>query len=1206
MQSEGDSIRKKSRLWLLEVVSLLASSTPLFKGGKGGSKGVGGEVLGLALFIAVVLVSESVAATPKQFFPRLDPPPAPLNKGGASIAQQPITNQQDATRVAADRAFQEGVQLYKQGTAESLRQAITKFEEALPLVQAVGDKTWEAFTLLVIGRSYNTLGEKQKALEFYNQSLPIVRATGDKYGEAVTLNNIGGVYSDLGEKQKALEFYNQSLPLRRATGDKAGEAATLNNIGLVYDDLGEKQKALEFYNQSLPLRQATGDKAGEAVTLNNIGLVYNALGEKQKALEFYNQSLPLTRATGNKAQEATILSNIGRVYDDLGEKQKALEFYNQSLPLSRATGDKAQEATILNNIGAVHDALGEKQKALEFYNQSLPLSRATGDKTGETRTLNNIGAVYNALGEKQKALEFYNRSLPLSRATGNKVGEATILSNIGRVYDDLGEKQKALALYNQSLPLTRATGDKKGEARTLNNIGRVYDTLGEKQKALEFYNQSLPLIRATGNKAGEATTLNNIGVVYNALGEKQKALSLFNQSLPLTRATGDKAQEAVTLNNIGGVYDDLGEKQKALEFYNQSLPLTRATGNKAGEATILNNIGAVYNALGEKQKALSLFNQSLPLTRATGDKASEAGTLYNLAYLERNQGNLNSALTQIEAAINIIEDLRTKIDNKQLRTSYFATVQGYYQFYIDLLMQLHKTNPDKGYDAQALQTSERARARSLLELLTEAHADIRQGADPKLLEQERTLQQQLDATEQRRIQLLSTQYTNKQLAEIKQQQDSLNTQLEQVQEQIRRTSPRYASLKYPQPLTLSEIQQQVLDDDTLLLEYSLGEERSYLWAVTKTSLTSYELPKRADIEALAQSFYEQTGKQKAPEQRGLGAIPREDSLEVTTKLSQILLSPVAGQLAGKHLLIVSDGALQYLPFAALPTPDSLGKDKNPVPLIVNHEIVNLPSASTVAIIRQDTNGRNLAPKRVAVIADPVFSANDERLKTSTGANSRSPLQPTNSDDLDSLALTRSARQAGVTFQRLPFTRIEGDRILSLVPNTHSRSAFDFAANRATVTSPELSQYQIVHFATHGILNSQSPELSGVVLSLVDEKGTPQNGFLRLNDIFNLNLPGELVVLSACETGLGKEIKGEGLVGLTRGFMYAGAPRVVVSLWSVDDRGTSELITRFYNKMLQQGLNPVAALRAAQVEMWKSEDWKASYYWAAFVVQGEWR
>ncbi len=634
--------------------------------------------------------------------------------------------------------------------------------------------------------------------------------------------------------------------------------------------------------------------------------------------------------------------------------------------------------------------------------------------------------------------------------------------------------------------------------------------------------------------------------------------------------------------------------------------MSRAVGDRAQEAVTLNNIGRVYDALGEKQKALDYYNQSLPLSRAVGDRVQEAVTLGNIALFERNRGNLNSALTQIEAALNIFEDLRTKIDNQQLRASYFATVQGYYKIKIDLLMQLHKTNPSKGYDAQALQTSERARARSLLELLTEAHANIRQGVEPKLLEQERTIQQQLDAAEQRRVQLLSGQYTDKQLADIKQQLESLNTQLEQLQKQIRKNSPRYANLKYPQPLTLQQIQSTVLDDDTLLLQYSLGEERSYLWAVTKTSITSYELPKRADIEAAAQSFYEQTGKQKLPTSRGLGAVPSNNTVDITTQLSQMLLSPVASQLGQKRLLIVSDGALQYLPFAALPAPDTLGKGNNPVPLIVKHEIVNLPSASTLAVIRQDLNGRKPAPKTVAVLADPVFSANDERLKTSVGANGRSPLQSASSDDVDTLALKRSAFEISATFDRLPYTRTEAESILKLVPAAEEMQAFDFTANRATATNPQLSQYRIVHFATHGILNSKNPELSGVVLSLVDEKGKSQNGFLRLNDIFNLNLPAELIVLSACQTGLGQEVKGEGLVGLTRGFMYAGAPRVLVSLWSVDDQGTSELMSRFYKKMLQEKLQPAAALRAAQIEMWQEERWRSPYYWAGFTLQGEWK
>jgi CHAT domain-containing protein len=323
----------------------------------------------------------------------------------------------------------------------------------------------------------------------------------------------------------------------------------------------------------------------------------------------------------------------------------------------------------------------------------------------------------------------------------------------------------------------------------------------------------------------------------------------------------------------------------------------------------------------------------------------------------------------------------------------------------------------------------------------------------------------------------------------------------------------------------------------------------------------------------------------------------------------MLLEPVAQQLGNKRLLIVSDGALQYIPFSALPVPGA--KETEVVPLLVKHEIVNLPSASTLAVLRNEINGRKPAPKTVAVLADPIFSSNDERVKKPAAGQSLASPQPTNGrsatlNDLDTLALTRTARESGVTFKRLPFTRTEGDRILSLVPTAQKMQAFDFAASRTTATNPQLSQYQIVHFATHGILNSKNPELSGVVLSLVDEKGTPENGFLRLQDIFNLNLPAELIVLSACETGLGQDVKGEGLVGLTRGFMYAGSPRVMVSLWSVDDEGTSELMSRFYKKMLQVGQKPSAALRAAQLEMWQEKKWQAPYYWAAFTLQGEWR
>ncbi|MEH2114154.1 CHAT domain-containing protein [Nostoc sp.] len=728
-------------------------------------------------------------------------------------------------------------------------------------------------------------------------------------------------------------------------------------------------------------------------------------------------------------------------------------------------------------------------------------------------------------------------------------------------------------------------GDKKSEGVSLNNIGSVYYFLGENQKALSYYNQSLLLHRLIGNKSGIATTLNNVGKVYLELQENQKALSYFSQSLSLHQQAGDKRGIPTALNNIGIVYLNLGENQKALSYFSQSLSLYQQATDKRGIPTALNNIGKVYSNLGEHQKALDYYNQCLPLYIQMGSKTGEARTLYNIASIQRDSGDFKASLTQMERVIKIVEDLRTKIDSQELRTSYFATVQDYYEFYIDLLMQLHKQHPSQGYDALALQTSERAR--SLLELLTEANADIRQGVEPKLLSQEHNLQQQLDTLEKRRIQLLNVNHTEAEVQALEKEIEAVLEQYQQVQAQIRATSPRYAALTQPQPLSLTQIQQQVLDDNTLLLEYSLGEKRSYLWAVTHKSITSYELPKRADIEATVQKFRQEI---TTPYLRNSPSIDA---------LSQIILAPVAQQLGKKRLAIASDGALQYVPFSALATPGS----SNYEPLLLNHEIITLPSASTVAILRREHKERkSSAPKTLVVLADPIFSSDDERLE---GKVKVSPSSVPESN-LDSQALTRSAQDSDVNFQRLRFTRQEAEQILSLVPVSDRKQAFDFTASRTTASSENLSKYRIIHFATHGILNSKHPELSGVVLSLFDNQGRPQNGFLRLHDIFNLNLQAELVVLSACKTGLGEEVKGEGLVGLTRGFMYAGSPRVVVSLWSVDDRATSELMKVFYKKMLQEKLKPAAALRTAQIEIWRTQKYAAPYYWAAFTLQGEWK
>ncbi len=842
---------------------------------------------------------------------------------------------------------------------------------------------------------------------------------------------------------------------------------------------------------------------------------------------------------------------------EVESRREAITKLAQALKLVREIGNKRWEAITSLGIGRVYHDLGENQKALAYYKKAMLLHRKLGDKSGEAQTLNNIGAIYSSLGEKQKALSSYDQALPLFRGLSEIGGEATTLNNMGALYSDLGEKQQAIAYYEQALPLRRGVEDKDGEAITLNNIGRVYSYLEEKQKALSYFDQALPLFRKLGNKIGEAQTLNNIGAVYSDLGQKQKANAFFDQALWLHRAVGDKGGEAQTLNNMGAVYFDLGEKQKALSYYDQAMGLYRAVGDRSGEAIILSN----------------------------------------LAVLKRSQNNLQAALTHIEAAIRIIEDIRTKIDSQDLRTSYFASVQNYYQFQTDLLMQLHQSDPSKGYDVLALNANERSRSRVLIELLTEANANIRKGANSQLLEQETNLLQQIEVQEKLQFSLQAQTQKNpnvtSSIAVLKKETENLLNQYRKLQTKIRTSNPEYAALKYPQPLQLAQIQQQ-LDNDSLLLQYSLGENRSYLWAVTLDSVHTYELPRQKEIADAANNFRDAIFSGNSPYGRDNPDLINKAAFQ----LGQIILAPVADKLEKKRLVIVADGVLLNIPFTALADPTSKSASAYQ-PLIINHEIVNLPSITALFTHRQQLNKRQLAPKTFAILADPVFAADDERV---TGQAASPNLE---------INLNRSSLGRAITnlnsnrLPRLAGTRKEAEKILKLISPSQSLHAYDFDANYDFANSKELKQYRFLQFATHGILDPKNPELSGIVLSQFDKQGKPIKGYLRLGDIFNLDLGAELVVLSACETGLGQNVRGEGLVGLTRGLMYAGPKRAVVSLWQVDDEGTSQLMPLFYQAILQ-GNSPASALRDAQMRLLQQREWRNPYYWAAFTLQGEWK
>lgn len=815
-----------------------------------------------------------------------------------------------------------------------------------------------------------------------------------------------------------------------------------------------------------------------------------------------------------------------------------------------------------------------------------------------------------------QALEKFDQSIALWRALDDPYEVAVALYGRCLTHRLLGNNEQAITDCSTSLNAMRTLGDSYGEAVARTGRGWAYLYLGETDEAFTDFTTALATRQRISDRQGETLDLLGTGWVYALRGDYDKAIDYFQQSIKTLDDLGDPRGKAVRLAAIGEVYRRMNRPEQAIAHLSQSLRLSRAAGNdRGGEAETLTNLGWCRYALGQLDQAQECFAEALPIRREVGDRTGQAITLLGLAHVERGQGNLHNARLHVESALSIIESLRAQVASQPLRLSFFALAQDYYEFYVDLLMHMHRLDPARGFAAAALEISERARARSLLDLLHESDIDVRQGVPDEMLERERTLRAKLNAAANYQRQLLSESYTAAQAAAAAKDVDDLSVALREVEAQIRQSSPRYAALTQPQPLSATSIQREIGDADTLLLEYALGKERSYLWAISPTTITTYELPARHEIEAAAMRV------------RGLltardSVVPGETSAQKRTRiaqadsqyyeaaatLSRILLTPVVAQLGAKRLVIVAPGTLQLIPFGALTL-------ENGVPLIVNHEIVILPSASTLAMLRRETTRRSTPAFLVTILADPIFSRDDERFDeismkgaqvTKTVARAGGATTLSTSSGYGQAPTVSVDNQPYSTLPRLFRTRWESEQIAALAPPGASLQALDFRANRETATSTAISNSGIVHFATHAIINDAHPELSGIALSMFDHNGKPQDGFLRAHDIFNLKLSADLVVLSACRTAVGKDFKGEGLVGLARGFMYAGAPRVVGSLWSTDDKATAELMVRFYRQMLKVNQRPSAALRAAQMQMWRDKRWQSPYFWAGFTLQGEWR
>jgi CHAT domain-containing protein/Tfp pilus assembly protein PilF len=1000
-------------------------------------------------------------------------------------------------------------------------------------------------------------------------------------------------------------FYDTRASRARATSSPAllalvrGDPLVAEAVELSRSWRGsDKRRAIALFQDLLRRSLERRDSALEQLSVVRLGDLHRSLGLNSEALDFYRRALRVGTDAAARIEAHMGLSRALLRLDDFGAgRHEAL----MALSSSQALGDQRLEAEALVILGIAYYDSRELDSAVSILERAVARLEPLGDDRTLAEAVLYLGHAHSDLSREWTAIEDFDRAVRISRERGDRDVETAALVGLGHVLSKVGEKQRALELYYEAAPLVQEVGDPYNSTSLYTGMGYLYDELGDSEVAKEFYLRALDLYKKIGSTTGQAGNWIHLGRLYAAMDEPQKALESFLVARTFLGRVGGRRFESVVLGEIALVRADMGQEEEARATFDQAIAIARENGFERDEAELLNGVGDIDRRRGRVTEARDRFQRALALSRKTDSPFAESRALFNLAQLERDRGRFEEALAMTEAALHRVEALRSKISSRRLRVSYVASVYELHAFHVELLMELEERQPRSGFLERAFLAADQARARTLLDMLVQTDGDGFTAVDPALVDYEARLEEKIRTEAARppdRCREDDPASERSGSAELR----DLLAELDRVRAVLRSRHSTEALLAPSELIGMRELQQGLLDDRTALLAYFLGDRVSYLWAVTPSRISVHTLPSRERIESEARKLYTLLAtreRQKGEtEKERYDRVQRSDAeyWRTAAGLSETLLGEAVRDLDVDRLVVVGDGALNRLPFSALPRPegDPLAE---PRPLVTRYEIVRLPSVAIWKALAGRRPASAAPEKRLAVLADPVLDTKDPRL-SSRG-------KPTTVSAASPLTTLRGVPSAVSRMPRLLSTREEAKRILKLVPEGEGFEALGFDANLSLVASGELAHYQVVHFATHGVVNSEHPELSGIVLSLFDPEGNREKGFLRLHDIYDLKLPVRLVVLSACSTGLGKETRGEGLIGLVGGFLSSGTQGVIASYWDVEDEATAELMTRFYRHLFVEGLSPSKSLQMAQGSMWSEKRWLSPELWGAFEFQGLW-
>lgn len=966
--------------------------------------------------------------------------------------------------------------------------------------------------------------------------------------------------------------------LEADTADKAGDAAraldaarrahdaplqirALLRAGGAHAEAGRSADAERAFTEARDRCADTGPAGCDAEVQLAFGRLLSSTGRPDPGIAAFEAARRAAEGRGDRATAAEALLERGGVEIAKAQQDRARSTLTEAVAMARAAGHRRAEADALNMLGILTANLGEAEASEANYTAALALRRTIGDDAGQAQTQSNLGALANTLGEYRRALGSFDEALATRRRLGLAQATANTLHNLGVAQANLGALETALGHLEEALGLWQKTGGRRGEAFALQELGQTYARLGDRARALDHWRRALPLWTALGDRRGEVQT-----VLFAAALEQEgdgiaDATASYTRALDLSRAAQLRREEGLALLGLAGVARRRGAHDDAMARAREALAIFDALPNRRERGRTLAEIGSIHLLANRLTEARAALDDAVQALDAVEDRAEAGRVAVALADVDARLGHADAAVADLERGLARLESVRRDQQAESFNLSVFASDRPLYDQAIGVLMRLHRDHPGGGYEARAFHVSERRRARRLLDMVAAAAVDATDDAARDVALQLRRLEERISAKATRLTRLLSdapapssarTDAAREDLRQLVEGADRLRAELRRRHQ---------APLSDPPVLDAAAVQAE-LDPGVVLLEYAIGDTAGVGWVVTSSAVQAFAVPGRDRLEPLVRAFIDVTS----------GRAPAAAADDPGRALATALLGPATTVLDGaRRIVVVGDGVLDALPYAALP--------RRGAPLASRLRIDTVPSASVAAALRSRRADRPPAASRVAVFADPVYSPGDGRL-----------------------AADRRAAAVGGELLRLRFSREEARAIERAAPN-RTTLFLDFAATRARAIDGALRGYRYLHWASHARIDERVPQLSTIELSRVDVRGQPIDGALRLIDVYGLTLNADLVVLSACETALGAPVGGEGLVGFASGFLRAGADRVLASLWDVDDRAAAAFMTRFYDALLRQARTPEAAFHDAQRALRLDPRWRAPKDWAGWVLIG---